>query len=245
MLVDAHTHLDHFTPEQLPTVLAEIDELDVLTLANSMDLASYHRNQEIAGSSRRIVVGLGVHPTRAAACVHDLESYRPFLANVPYIGEIGLDYHWVEDPTTYPAQRQVFEFFLAAARDLDKPVNLHTKGAEADILALLDHYGIHRAIVHWYSGPRDLFAALVDRGCAFTIGVEVHHSPLIQALARALPLAQLLTETDGPSGLAWLTGEVGYPRHLLPVVEEVARLRGTTATAIQRVVQENMLRLLE
>ena len=224
MLVDAHTHLDDYTAAQLPTALAEIDRLEMLTLANSVDLASYRRNLAIADGSPRIVVGLGIHPARAAACVDQLDAYRPLLADAPYIGEIGLDYHWVEDAATYPAQRTVFEFFLAAARDLDKPVNLHTKGAEAEILDLLDRYHIRRAIVHWYSGPLDVFRELVARGYAFTIGVELHHSPLIRQLATEVPLSQLLTETDGPTGLEWLTGEVGYPRHIVPVVAELARL---------------------
>lgn len=245
MWVDAHTHLDHYTAEQLPAALAEIEEEGILTLANSMDLASYRRNLEIAADSSRVIAGLGVHPMRAAACVDDLGRYRPYLADAPFIGEIGLDYHWVEDVTTYPAQRTVFEFFLTAARELDKLVNLHTKGAEADILDLLDRYQIRRVIIHWYSGPFDLFHQMVERGYAFTIGVAVHHSPLIRQIAAEVPLPQLLTETDNPSGLPWLTGETGYPRHIIPVAEELARLRGLSVADLRRVVYDNMQGLLQ
>lgn len=244
MLVDAHTHLDGYTADEWPVVQAEIDALDVLTLANSMDLSSYRRNLALAGESPRIMVGLGVHPARAAACVDQLDDYRPFLADAPYFGEIGLDYHWVENPATYPAQRTVCEFFLAAAADLDKPVNLHTKGAEAEICDQLTRYGIRRAIVHWYSGPLDVLADLVAAGYAFTVGVEVHHSPLIRQIAAAIPLSQLLTETDGPTGLEWLTGERGFPRHIAPVVAEVARLRGLPVAEMQTIVADNLLRLL-
>lgn len=244
MWVDAHTHLDHYTEEQLPVALAEIDDLGILTLANSMDLGSYLQNMEIAGNSTQIIPGLGVHPMRAAACVDDLERYRPYLADAAFIGEIGLDYHWVEDAGTYPAQRSVCEFFLAAARDLDKLVNLHTKGAEAEIRDLLDRYQVRRAIVHWYSGPLDIFHQLVDLGCAFTIGVELLPSPLIRQIAVEVPLSQLLTETDNPSGLPWLTGETGYPRHVIPVVEELASLRGLSVAALCDAVHTNMAELL-
>lgn len=244
MLVDAHTHLDHYEPEQLPEVLAEIDRLDVLTLANSLHLDSYRRNLEIARDNPRIVVGLGVHPWHAAAWVERLAELEPYLAAAPFFGEIGLDFHWVEDPATYPAQREVFDFFLAAARELDRPVNLHTKGAEAEILARLDHFGIRRAIIHWYSGPLDPFTALVERGYAFTVGVEVLHSDAIRELARRIPLDQLLTETDGPTGLAWLTGEPGYPHHLVDVLAELARLRGEREEILQEAVAQNAQRLL-
>ena len=243
-LIDAHTHLDFYTADQLPAVLAEIETLDILTLANSMELDSYQRNCAIAQGHDNVVVGLGIHPARAAACADQLDAYRPHLAAAAFIGEIGLDYHWVEDKGSYPAQRRVFEFFLAAARDLDKPVNLHTKGAEEEILHLLDHYGIRRAIIHWYSGPWQPFQALVQRGYAFTIGVELHHSDLIRQMACALPLAQLLTETDNPSGLEWLTGELGYPRHVRPVLAELARLRGEPEEGMRTAVADNLARLL-
>ncbi len=244
MWVDAHTHLDHYSPDELPGVLAETETLPVLTLANSMDLSSYRHNLAIAADSPHILVGLGIHPVRAAACMDQLDDYQPLLASVPFIGEIGLDYHWVEDAATYPAQRTVFEYFLAAARDLDKPVNLHTKGAEADVLELLDRYQIRRAIIHWYSGPLDLLPQFVARGCAFTIGVELHHSPLIRQVACAVPLSQLLTETDNPTGLEWLTGERGYPRHLIPVVAELARLRGVPQDEMQAMIHDNMRQFL-
>lgn len=209
MLVDAHIHLDHYSDEQLGQVLAEIETHQILTLSNSMDVPSYRRNQAIASRCELIIPSFGIHPWRAAGYVDKLEELRPFLAENRLLGEIGLDYHWVEDATTYPAQRQVFEFFLDAARAQNKVVNLHTKGAEGDVLALLDRYKIQRAIIHWYSGPLDVFQELVARGYTFTIGVEILHSDLIQTLARELPLTQLLTETDNPGGLEWLTGGAG------------------------------------
>lgn len=244
MLVDAHTHLDHYSDEQLGRVVAEIETHQILTLSNSMDVPSYRRNQAIAGRCERIIPSFGIHPWQAAEYVDKLEAVRPLLAESRLLGEIGLDYHWVEDATIYPAQRQVFEFFLAAARTQNKVVNLHTKGAEGDVLALLDRYKIQKAIIHWYSGPLDIFRELVARGYTFTIGVEVLHSDLIQTLARELPLTQLLTETDNPGGLEWLTGARGWPRHLQQVVTAVAELRGMTETAVTTTIRQNLAKLL-
>jgi TatD DNase family protein len=160
------------------------------------------------------------------------------------IGEIGLDYHWVADRDAFPAQRAVFTFFLEAARAQGKIVNLHTKGAEAEVLHLLRRHQIERAIVHWYSGPLDIADALVQRGALFTIGVEVHSSPPIQELARRLPPAQLLSETDNPGGLEWLTGEIGMPAHLAGVVAELARLRGVGDAEMRQTIRDNFARLI-
>ena len=79
---------------------------------------------------------------------------------------------------------------------------------------MLDDYHIQRAIVNWYSVPLDVFQEMINRGMFLTIGVGVGRSDYIQALARELPLSQLLTKADNPGVLEWLTGERGMPRHL-------------------------------
>lgn len=173
-----------------------------------------------------------------------LGDIRQVVARSPVLGEIGLDYHFVEDPSHYPAQRKVFEFFLAAAREQEKIVNLHTSGAERQILGLLARHDIRRAIVHWYSGSFDTLRAMAERGEFFTIGVEVLSSTRIQAIARAVPPEQLLTETDNPDGLQWLTGVLGMPVRIREVVQKLAVLRNTTSEDIIRTVQENLARLM-
>jgi TatD DNase family protein len=244
MLIDAHAHLDHYQ-ELLETALQEIGQHRILTVSNSMDPPSYQRNLEIAGHCEWVLPTLGIHPWRAPEYANRLDELSPWLEQSPMLGEIGLDFHWVEDPACYPAQRRVFEFFLAAAREQDKLVNLHTKGAEAEVLEWLERYRIRRAIVHWYSGPLDVFREMLGRGFMFSVGVEVSTSQHIQALARELPLSQLLTETDNPGGLKWLTGQPGMPRHLLEVVQAVAELKGTTPEAIRQAIQRNWLRLVQ
>src|SRR5262249_20057384 len=123
-------------------------------------------------------------------------------------------------------------------------VNLHTKGAEYDVARMLDRFGVRRAIVHWYSGPRDAFETLVARDCYFTFGVETLHSASIQALAQTAPLVRILTETDGPEGLRWLTGEVGMPRHIHDVLQAIAHLRELSVTDVTSMVAANWQRLI-
>jgi len=151
----------------------------------------------------------------------------------------------VKDPSQYPPQRKVLEYFLAAAREQKKIVNLHTKGAEKEILNLLERYDIKRPIIHWYSGPLDIFRSLVDYGAYFTVGVEVFSSENIQAIAREVPEGQLLTETDNPGGLKWLRGVIGLPVVIEKVVQVIAALRQSTTEAIERTVYENFTRLIE
>jgi TatD DNase family protein len=155
------------------------------------------------------------------------------------LGEIGLDYHFVQDVRRYGPQREVFGHFLAAARDQGKVVNLHTKGAEAEILDLLLRFEIERAIVHWYSGPLDLLLELSRLDCYFTIGVEVLRSEKIRQIASELPMDRILTETDNPGAWEWLTGERGMPEMIDDVISTLAEVRRTSEQEMERTVLEN------
>jgi TatD DNase family protein len=243
VLVDAHAHLDLYG-EDLDQALLEIEDLSIFTVTNSMDPDSYGENLEIAARSDLVLATFGVHPWNAPLYVDRLEELDDHALASPALGEIGLDRRFVEDDSQYPAQREVFEFFLAAASGQKKLVNLHTAGAEEDVLDLLDLFGVERAVVHWYTGPVPTFRRLVDRGTLFTFGPEVAVSEHVRALAREIPLELLLTETDNPGGPKWLTGEPGRPRLIRDVVDALAEIRETSADEIERAVEENLRRLL-
>jgi len=243
MWIDAHAHLDKYQ-NLLEPALEEINECRIFTISNSMDLPSYERNLEIGAISDLVLPTFGIHPKRAPEYADRLLELGQAIERTPLIGEIGLDFRWVEDSSQYPAQRKVFEYFLAAAREQKKIVNLHTKGAEKEILDLLERYDIHRPIVHWYSGPLDILRAMIDYRACFTIGVELMYSEHIQAITRELPMTLLLTETDNPGGLQWLAGKPGMPSVLRDVLQAIAELKQTTAEAVVDAVQENFLRLI-
>ena len=245
LLIDAHAHLDNYPDDVVDRILEEIAARRILTISTAMDLPSYERGRAIASRCNLVIPAFGVHPRNALAHAHRLKELKDAIERSPILGEIRLDHCFVEDSTQYPAQRTVFEFFLAAARDQGKIVNLHTSGAEADVLDLLTRYGIRRAIVHWYAGPLDTLYALADRGAFFTVGVEILFSPRIQTIAREIPANRLLTETDNPDGLEWLTGAPGMPAALEGVIEKLAELRGLTPDLLIRTVGENFLRLVQ
>ena len=244
MLIDAHVHLDRYEDKLAPAI-QEINQHGILTISNSMDLPSYRRNLEIAKQSKYIIPTFGVHPWNAASYAKLLKNLTDAIDTSPMLGEIGLDYHFMEDTKQYPAQKQVLEFFLKAAQNQNKIVNLHTKGSEKKILNLLEKYEIQRAIIHWYSGPLTTFDKMVAKGFYFTIGVEIQYSDHIKTIAKALPYDRLLTETDNPGGLKWLNGRIGMPSDISTVVDTLAHIKKTTPENIIQTVEANFLRLID
>lgn len=245
MLIDAHVHLDRYG-DRLDDALGEIERERIFTVATAMDLPSYLELREIGRRSAWVLPTFGIHPRRAAEYADRLPELAPYVRMSPAIGEIGLDFHWVRDASTYPKQRRVLEFFLAAAAEQNKFVNLHTKAGEAEILDLLRKHAVKRAIVHWYSGPMDVLKAMIDYGCYFTIGVEAGFSDHIRQIAKAVPDHLLLTETDNPGAIKWLkkNDELGMPAAIKDVIGALAEIRQTTREAIASLVATNFSRLL-
>jgi TatD DNase family protein len=242
MLIDAHCHLDRYR-ENLAYVLEQIKQHRIFTITNSMDIPSYQQNVKIAATSDLILPIFGIHPWNASEYVHCLDDLNGAISESHTIGEIGLDYYFVNETSRYDDQRRVFEYLLRAASRQKKVVIVHTKGAENETLQLLKKYNMEPVVIHWYSGPWHVLEAMVEHGFYFTIGVEVLLSQHIQEIARCLPPELLLTETDNPGGNESLTGNTGIPSLVKDVIRKLAEIRGTSDQVIMTMVHNNLVRL--
>ncbi|MCK4665144.1 TatD family hydrolase [Candidatus Dependentiae bacterium] len=243
MFIDAHAHLDMYKGNRRK-IISQIEENKIFTISNSMDIPSYQENMILSEFSEYIIPTFGIHPWNAPEYASDLNPLRNCIRSSKMIGEVGLDFHFVKDSSEYAAQKKIFEFFLQSAQDQQKIITIHTKGAEKEVLSLLKKYNLERVIIHWYSGPINIFRELISLGVFFTFGVEVLTSKEIQALAKELPSNLLLTETDNPGGYKWLRGKEGQPSILFEVIKKLAELNETEPYNIQRAAHTNFIRLI-
>lgn len=244
VLIDAHTHLDKYGDDEVEEALAAVERHRILTFTVADDPAAFVRAEAIAARSDLVMAGFGIHPSVAQGYADTMDEAFKIATRSPFIGEVGLDYRFVTDEALYAPQRQMFATFLDLARGQDKLVNVHCAGAEQDTIDMLRSHLIERAIIHWYSGPLDVLAQFVAAGYMLTVGVEVMHSSHIRDVARAIPLDQLLTETDNPGGLRWLTGDVGQPQIINDIVSELATVRGVHPENLVATIYSNLVRLV-
>jgi TatD DNase family protein len=243
MYIDAHAHLDQYDETEIRQVIDEIEADQIITLSVSMDPAAYLKNNKVAALSTRVVPSFGIHPWNAPDVHHNMQALDKLIAESPMVGEIGLDYHFVTEPEKHELQRDVFKYFVRQGVAQNKILNIHSKGAEADVDFLLGDFGARRAILHWYSGRIAELHKLTEKGFFVTVGVEMLFEPHIQAIAKAVPPHLLLTETDNPGGYRWLTGTTGTPVLIKSVVEKLSDLRGWQHTRTKGTVFDNINRL--
>lgn len=243
MYIDSHTHLDLFE-NNINKAIEDINKNGILTLANSMDVDSYIKNKEYSKKSKFIESCFGIHPWKAAYYKGGLEELIPYIEESEIIGEIGLDYLWVEDKSTFDMQRKVFNFILEESIKLNKVITLHTKDAEEEIYEALKKYNYNKAIIHWYSGEMKTLQKFIELGCYFTISVDMGYSEKTNEVLSKIPMDKLLLETDGPKALEWVNGEYAYPSEIKNVYEKVAKFKGISNTDLLEIVENNVKRLI-
>lgn len=239
MFIDAHTHLDFFE-SNIDKAIDEINEYRILTIANSMNVESYEKNKEYAKKSEYIIPLFGLHPWEAKNFDGDLEGLLPYIEESEMIGEIGLDFFWEEDKTTYEKQREVYYFMLKEAAKRNKIVSIHTKGAEEEIYLSLKNLNYNKAIIHWYSGSLEILKKFIDLGCYFTISVDLGYSDKSLEVLNLIPLDKLLIETDGPTAKEWVNGEYAYPNAIIDVYKKVSEIKNIELSELKKRIEKNI-----
>ena len=118
------------------------------------------------------------------------------------IGETGLDRYW--DRAPFPLQEDYFARHLELGRTLGKPVVIHCREAEADVVRMLraafDHFGPVGGVMHSFTGDAATAAACVEMGLHISFaGMVTYKSATdLRAVARTIPADRLLVETDCP-----------------------------------------------
>lgn len=195
-LLDTHCHVDTYPDPRAVLLEAAAQHIDVVAVTESPE--SYRRFKTRIGKTANVRVALGLHPgSSAAGASGQLERFFRMLPQADWIGEIGLDYPSGVDRRT--KQRQCAAFQAIVDHDLarTKPMTVHSRGAAADVVRLLDGTNC-RAILHWFTGSLAVAEKAVEQGLRFSINPAMIRTRNGRALIAQLPRERVLCETDGP-----------------------------------------------
>ena len=222
-MIDTHAHLGEDAAEVIARARAAgvTRVIDVATTIAGAR-ATLTRTEEHDG----VYACLGVHPHEAAE-PGDLDELRALLAHprAVAVGETGLDYY--RDYAPRDAQQHLFDEHLALARELGKPVVIHTRNADDDTRTrLLAHDG--PVVLHCFSSPGLLDAALERRWYVSLAGnVTYKNAYDLRAAVRRVPRDRLLAETDSPYLAPQpVRGKRNEPAYVVHTYAALAELHG-------------------
>jgi TatD DNase family protein len=254
MLIDSHCHLD---PTYLPAgphdVLKRAKSAGVSTfvcIGVGRDLGAARAAVKLAGERSDVYATVGVHPHDAANT--DEKGFEEIAAlardpRVVAIGEIGLDYHYDHSPRD--VQKAVFRRMIALARDIRKPIVIHTRSAPADTLAILEEEKARDVggIIHCFSEDRAFAerAILLDFDLSFSGILTFKNAHSIREAARFAPADRMMVETDSPFlAPVPLRGKTCEPAYIVHTARCLAELRGETFEFVAERTTQNAVKRL-
>ena len=253
MIFDTHTHLN------VDQFLDRVDD----ELAIAKELGVYYHNVvgfdhetishalSLSQKYSEIYASIGWHPTEAGSYSSEIERLITSHLGDPKVvalGEIGLDYHWMEDPKE--VQIEVFKRQIQLSKDYNLPFIVHTRDALEDTYDVIKSEGVgpRGGIMHSYSGSLEMAQKFIDLGMMISFsGVVTFKKALdVQDAAKHIPLDKLLVGTDAPY-LAPVPkrGKENHTAYTRYVVDKIAELRGISQEEVAQMTCQNAKRIFQ
>ena len=258
MFTDSHCHLNF--PElasRLDTILEAMSQAQVSrALCISTTLEEFPAVHQLATSYNNLWATVGVHPDNEGVTEPSLDDLlqRGKLARVVAVGETGLDYFRLGERTLSDMewQRERFRVHIRAARQLHKPLVIHTRSASDDTIAILQEEGEDGSegsaggVFHCFTESQAVAKAALDRGfyISFSGILTFKTAQDLRDVARWVPMDRVLIETDSPY-LAPVPyrGKTNDPSLVPYVAQQLAQLKGCSVQEIAEATTSNFLRL--
>lgn len=201
-IFDTHAHYDDeaFDDDRESLVLSLKDRGVVGIVSCGCDIASTVANQNLSHSFDDFYFAAGFHPENLEDfSVEDLEKLEPFFADEKCVavGEIGLDYHWMN--STKEKQRELFVAQIELAKAKGLPVIVHDREAHGDTLDILKATK-PSGVLHCFSGSVEMAREVIKLGMflGFNGVATFKNARKIPEVVREIPLDRIVLETDCP-----------------------------------------------
>ncbi len=249
--VDSHCHLDveQFEPDR-PQVIHRAREAGIRAIViPAIEPATFDHLQSVVLSDPMLFWGVGIHPhsvgTYEEESLEVVESWIQKGERVVAIGEIGLDYYYDFSPRD--KQKAFFRDQIRLAKQYQLPVIIHNREADEDIFRIVEQEqdGTLRGVFHCFSGsPALAERALKLQMCVSFTGMITFPKVQLQETVQAVPLEQMMIETDSP----YLTpvpyrGKRNEPSRLPLIAAKIAEWKKTTIEEVAEKTTQTAMRL--
>jgi TatD DNase family protein len=253
-LVDSHCHLDLLDFAALGTdldgVMAQAREHGVGNmLCVGIKLETLPKVLAVAGHYPNVYASVGVHPNEHAEEQPDVAALVLLSRasdKIIAIGETGLDYYRSEGDLAW--QRERFCRHIAAAREVGKPLIIHSRAAREDTLRIIREENADQVggVMHCFTEDWDMARQAMDLNfyISFSGIVTFSSAKTLKDVATRMPLERMLVETDSPYlAPVPFRGKTNQPAYVRHVAQHIADLRGIPVEQVIEATTRNFVEL--
>jgi TatD DNase family protein len=252
-VADSHAHLlRRFYEGDVSSVLERARSSGLELVVNvGINLQDSLEAAELARSEPDVTATAGVHPHEASSLDEPTMERLEQLSRrdeVTAVGECGLDYHYDRSPREL--QRQALRRQIDLARRVNKPLVLHNRESDADMLEILEQENAAQVggVMHCFSTTPQVARRLLDMGFHLGFGglLTFPQAELVRESFAVCPTDRLLLETDCPYlAPVPVRGRRNEPALVCRVLEKAAELRQMPTHELAAITTGNLRRLLK
>jgi len=253
MIVDSHCHLDFENlNNRLDQVLNNADKAGVkylLTICTNNE--SFKNIIKIINKYKNIYGTYGIHPhetklfsnLKSEDIIINLNENKKVIG----IGESGLDFYY--NHSDKDVQKKLFREHILASQVSSKPLIVHSRRAENEILEILNSEFKNKKfkiLMHCFTGSRDFAHKLLDIGCYFSASgiITFKKNFELSETFKSIPNNRILVETDSPYlSPEPLRGKSNEPSHIVNTVKFLANLKKLPSDEFSKITTKNFFRL--
>ncbi len=204
-MIDSHCHLESKDYDSdRKDVIERCKKAGIRALISvSASIHDFDKALEIAAHNKNFVfTAAAAHPEYIKELRDDeLDAFflklRENRDNIVGIGECGLDYFWVKEKEFQEHQKELFLRFISLSKELKKPLMVHCRDANQDVIDILESEGAKKVHLHLWGG-KGFEKKIQDNGWLISVGPIIATSKTHRKIVENLPLENIMLETDSP-----------------------------------------------
>lgn len=242
MIFDTHCHIyDDIFSAETDEIINKAKEKNVTKMLILGDNITNSKKAILLAEKYNQYAAAGIFPCECYnldlnKTMIELENLIKGHKSIICIGEIGLDYYWENNIENKNIQKEFFKCQLSLADKLNLPVSIHARDSLEDVYSILKEKMPKKgAIMHCFSGSKEMMEKFLKLGCFISLGgpVTFKNARVPKEIALNVPLERLLVETDSPYlAPSPYRGQRNEPSYIVKTVEEIARIRNVDAEEI-------------
>ncbi len=258
MYIDIHAHLDlcFYTDEQIVQVLKNAKDNNVgIIVANGLNKETNHHALTLAKKYPQIKAALGMYPWEAMkddvdagyykkesmefSPDEEIEFIKKHKKDIVAIGEVGLD-----RKNEYKTNKQVeiFKKLIELSKEIDKPLIVHSRKAEEEVINLLEQHKAKKVIMHCFNGKKSLWPRIKDNRWYCSIPTNCVRNSHFQELIKFMPITQLFAETDSPF-LSPFKDKRNEPAFVVETYKIIAQIKKMELKEVENALFQNYQQL--
>ncbi len=242
MLIDVHCHLTHeYFKDKLNNVINNAEKNNFVSIISNG--TNYEDNLKVLELSKKFSIvkaALGLYPLDAIklnekSLQNTLDFIRKNKNNIIAIGEVGMDFKYSKDSKK---QKEIFLKIIELGEKIKKPLIIHSREAEKEVLELLETSKGKKFLLHSFTGNFKLVKKIFDNGYFLSIPTNIVRSEHFQDIVKDFNLQQILTETDSPY-LSPYKDRMNEPSFVIETIKKISDIKNLDKEEVKKIIFMN------